>query len=164
MPVAVVFELAVQFVGEVCLNQSHAHKPLFAGSIKVRLGFIERTNPNLLVVWAGSSNCTMSKVYRDDVTGEEHDVDVLSEFGLVTHDGLMDKIDVHDDTVNNQPEEIADELHAMVDNWLEDWQQHLENESEYLTECQHCGYKWEYTGTAKKATCPSCGNKTPAKA
>lgn len=27
--------------------------------------------------------------------------------------------------------------------------------------CRHCGYEWCYKGTAKRATCPSCGLKTP---
>lgn len=27
--------------------------------------------------------------------------------------------------------------------------------------CHNCGYKWEYGGSASKATCPGCSNKTP---
>lgn len=25
--------------------------------------------------------------------------------------------------------------------------------------CVHCGYKWEYTGSMERATCPSCSRK-----
>lgn len=28
-------------------------------------------------------------------------------------------------------------------------------------ECIHCEYQWTYTGDLAKATCPSCGRKTP---
>jgi rubrerythrin len=28
------------------------------------------------------------------------------------------------------------------------------------TECEHCGYTWDYTGEMWKATCPNCGRKT----
>ena len=27
--------------------------------------------------------------------------------------------------------------------------------------CRHCGYTWCYKGSAKRATCPNCGKKTP---
>ena len=27
--------------------------------------------------------------------------------------------------------------------------------------CRHCGYTWCYRGSAKRATCPNCGLKTP---
>ena len=30
-----------------------------------------------------------------------------------------------------------------------------------MTECDKCGYEWDYTGKLLKATCPSCGLKTP---
>jgi rubrerythrin len=30
------------------------------------------------------------------------------------------------------------------------------NETIEIT-CSNCGYNWEYTGNAKRATCPSCG-------
>jgi len=30
-----------------------------------------------------------------------------------------------------------------------------------MTECDKCGYEWDYTGKLKMATCPSCGYKTP---
>jgi len=26
--------------------------------------------------------------------------------------------------------------------------------------CDNCEYEWEYGGTMKRATCPSCGHKT----
>jgi len=29
------------------------------------------------------------------------------------------------------------------------------------TECHNCGYEWNYGGEMQKATCPSCGTKTP---
>jgi len=29
------------------------------------------------------------------------------------------------------------------------------------TECEHCGYQWDYTGELEKTTCPSCQQKTP---
>lgn len=103
----------------------------------------------------------MTKVYRDDITGKEYEEDVLSQFGIIAYDGLMDDFEVHDETIHNQPEEIADRMHQMVDEWLERHKEHLENEADYLNECHHCGYRWEYQGEAQRATCPSCGNKTP---
>lgn len=30
-----------------------------------------------------------------------------------------------------------------------------------MTVCNHCGYEWTYGGEMQKATCPSCGAKTP---
>ena len=32
----------------------------------------------------------------------------------------------------------------------------MTNESVEI-ECEYCGYNWNYTGNAKRATCPSCG-------
>jgi DNA-directed RNA polymerase subunit RPC12/RpoP len=29
-----------------------------------------------------------------------------------------------------------------------------------MTECNKCGYEWDYTGKLNMATCPSCGYKT----
>ena len=29
-----------------------------------------------------------------------------------------------------------------------------------MTECDNCGYEWEYTGELERATCPSCQLKT----
>jgi len=106
----------------------------------------------------------MGKIYRDDVNGEEYSNDVLNQFGIVTWDGLMADFDVHEDTIYNQPDAIADELHDMVDDWLETTKEYIENEADYLTECHHCEYRWEYTGDRDRATCPNCGNKTPIKA
>jgi len=100
----------------------------------------------------------MSKIYRDDVTGKEYDREnELSQFAVVTNDMLFDEIDVADETVNNNPDAIAEKLHEMVDAWREDWEKHHD---EHLTECHSCGYKWEYSGDKSKATCPDCGNKT----
>jgi len=31
-------------------------------------------------------------------------------------------------------------------------------------ECHRCGYEWEYGGDMNRATCPSCGRKTPVDA
>jgi len=28
-------------------------------------------------------------------------------------------------------------------------------------ECNHCSYEWDYGGELARATCPSCGRKTP---
>lgn len=30
-----------------------------------------------------------------------------------------------------------------------------------MTECTHCEYEWDYSGGMQRATCPSCGRKTP---
>jgi hypothetical protein len=30
-----------------------------------------------------------------------------------------------------------------------------------MTECEYCGYQWEYGGEMQMATCPSCQRKTP---
>lgn len=29
-----------------------------------------------------------------------------------------------------------------------------------MTECDNCGYEWEYGGDLQRATCPSCQSKT----
>jgi len=33
--------------------------------------------------------------------------------------------------------------------------------SEVTCQNDECGYEWDYSGALKKATCPSCGYKTP---
>lgn len=29
-----------------------------------------------------------------------------------------------------------------------------------MTECNHCGYEWTYSGELPQATCPACARKT----
>lgn len=33
-----------------------------------------------------------------------------------------------------------------------------------MTECEKCGYEWEYGGDLARATCPSCGSKVAVEA
>lgn len=105
----------------------------------------------------------MAKLYRDDISGEEYTTDGrLDEYGLLVEGMTHDRIDVAQSTVRNNPEAVAEELHDMVDAWLDHYQEYLEDGQDYLTECHSCGYRWEYGGTKERATCPECGNKTPA--
>jgi adenine-specific DNA methylase len=105
----------------------------------------------------------MAQVHVDDVTGEQYDDDKeMLEYGIVWQ-GEPDTIDVHRETVLNDPDAVADEMHALVDDWRESIQKHIEDDGEGVEECRHCKYRWFYTGSQERATCPNCGNKTPVR-
>lgn len=75
----------------------------------------------------------MTTIYKDDITGEEYSSDMdMMEFAIVQDGTPTDSFDAHLTTFHDNPEAVADELHARVDDWLEatlEWaEEELENE------------------------------------
>lgn len=76
----------------------------------------------------------MTTYYEDDITGKQsEDEHSIREFGIIAHGGSFDTVDVHRETTEIAPEAVADELHDMVDEWLDDWVQHLEERDEEVS-------------------------------
>lgn len=68
----------------------------------------------------------MTTFYQDDVTGETFRTEqVLAQFGIVTHGEVTAAFDTHVETVQEDPEAVAEKLHEQVDEWLADYKQYL---------------------------------------
>lgn len=68
----------------------------------------------------------MTRVFRDDLTGDEYPTDQwLQQFGIVAHGDLIATFDVSDETVRENPEEVAQMLHKQVEEWLDQYQEAL---------------------------------------
>ena len=40
-----------------------------------------------------------------------------------------------------------------------DWIKQIMENGKIPMKCNHCGYKWPYSGEMNRATCPSCSGK-----
>jgi hypothetical protein len=62
----------------------------------------------------------MTKISEDDVTGEQTTKhSEMVEFGFTVDQALYAGFEVHEDTLQDDPEAVAEKLHSIVDDWEE---------------------------------------------
>lgn len=71
----------------------------------------------------------MTTIYRDDITGEEYEErGRLEQFGIIAEGMKFGDFETTSPESEMAVDNIADELHRMVDDWAADYKLHIEGE------------------------------------
>jgi len=66
----------------------------------------------------------VTTLIQDDITGDLHrDTEAVHVFGLLVAGDIGAAVDIHEETLAENPEAVADQLHEFVDEWLEQRQE-----------------------------------------